>query len=184
VLALLPGIAAQFRSAGLTRLLHLPAGAAAAGAACLGEPRARLEDLSDLTVDTAVPLAFVAPRPHDHCEVRLVKSRRSATTQRPSHAICEGAGHALDHHTGFTIGTEAEAPDLALPEDFNASGTSCFIRLELADGHWWLVGGDRTESGERIPIESGDRLTLRLGAHETEVLFAFCPETPVLRRRA
>lgn len=182
--ALLPGIAGLFRNAGMTRFLSLPSGAAAAGAACLGDSRTQLEDLSDLAVDTAVPSAFVAQRPSGHCEVRLVKSRRSVTPQRPSHAICEGAGHALDNHVGFTIGTEAEAPDLVLPEDFNASGTSCFIRLELTDGHWWLMGGDRSEPGERIPLESGDRLALRLGGHETEVLFAFCPEIPALRRRA
>lgn len=180
---LLPGLAARFRSAGLTRLLQMPSGAAAFGAATIGERRAVLEDLSDLPVDTAVPDEFVPRRPSGHCEVRLIKSPRPATTQRPSHAICEGSGHVLDNHTGFTIGTEAEAPDLALPEDFNASGTSCFIRMELADGHWWLLGGERGEEAERTPLESGDRLAVRLGACETEVLFAYCPELPAQRRR-
>ena len=180
---LLPGMASRFRAAGLTRLLQMPAGAAAVGAACLGRHRAILDDLSELPVETAVPSAFVPQRPSGHCEVHLVKSRRPATALRPSHAICEGSGQALDNYTSFTIGTEAEAPDLALPEDFNASGTSCFIRMELADGHWWLLSGDGGESGERTPLESGDRLTVNLGSHETEVLFAYCPELPSLRRR-
>lgn len=179
--ALLPGITARFRAAGHTRFLHLPAGAAAVGAARMGAEHPLLDQIADVPVETSVPHVFIPQRPADRCVCRVIKAGRPAPGHRPSHAICEGIGHDLAGVTSFVIGSSQFETDLVLPDDFNAEGEGCRIRLELADGKWWLVGTEDEDRAERTLLESGDRLTLHLGSSDTEVLFAHCLEQPARR---
>lgn len=176
--SLVPGLAGALQAAGLKRIIHLPPGAAACGAARLGAERSVLEHLTDVPVETSVPAALLPRQSADRCTVRLVKARRPSPARRPSHALCEGLGHQLDGRKVFTIGPAALAPDLTLPEEFDAAGPGGQILLEQIDGLWWLPGSHVTQAHERMLIEAGDRLTIHHGINETEVLFAYCPDSP------
>ena len=180
---LLPGIAAQFRAAGLTSLLQLPSGAAASGAACAGTDRPLPEHLADVSVETASPAASTEPVRHSGCEIRLLRARRTDAAVPPTHAICEGLGRALAGQIGFTIGPDDGSVDLALPVAFQHAGESGRIRLEHQAGRWWLFHQQVAEADGGTVVETGDRLTLRYGPAETEVLFANCPATPDLSPR-
>ncbi len=179
---LLPGIVARFRAAGLTRLLQLPGGAAAAGAAVVGEDRPLPEDLANVSVEIASPMALTPPDRPVPWEMRLMKSLRTTAPVPPTHAICEGLGRALDRLSVFTIGAAGHPVDLALPEEFNPAGKVCRIRLEHQAGQWWLFHQSAGEADAGTEIAAGDRLVLRFGAAETEVIFAACPEIPGGRR--
>jgi len=178
--ALLPGIAARFRAAGHHRILLLPSGAAAVGASRLGAEHAMVKQMADVPVVGSVPRTFIVQRPADRCVCRVIKAGRPTPAHRPTHAICEGVGQALEGLTRFTIGT-AEA-DLVLPEDFQAEGQGCLIRLELMDGRWWLQGSADGDQPERVELESGDRLTLHLGSSNAEILLAHCADHSPARR--
>ncbi|HYC69988.1 MAG TPA: hypothetical protein VEB66_02200 [Opitutaceae bacterium] len=173
--ALLPGIAARFRAAGLPRVLRLPSGAAATGAARLAAQRPVAADLSEIPVDTVAPqVAERAGRKAD-LSLRVLKGRSSGDgVPPPTHAICEGLGHVLNGHASFTIGVRGTGVDLPLPEDFIAAGSNCRVRLERDAGRWWLLDEDQTDAAGRTAMEAGDRLVLRCGDAESEVLFAHC----------
>ncbi|AOS43675.1 hypothetical protein Verru16b_00727 [Lacunisphaera limnophila] len=178
---LLPGLAGVLQAAGLSRVLHLPPGAAAAGAARLGAQRETRDEIADVPVELSAPASLLPQQSADRCIVRLVKARRPSPARRPSHALCEGLGHALDGQRVFTIGPAALSPDLTLPEEFDASGPGGQVLLEQADGQWWLPGSLASQANERALIEAGDRLTIQHGVHQTEVLFAYCPDTALIR---
>lgn len=178
---LLPGVTARFRAAGFTRLLRLPAGAAAAGAACIATGRTVPADLADVPVESVSPITVIMPPRPATLSVRLIKSGRSAAARPPTHAICQGFGEALDGLTVFTLGTGPALADLVLPEEFTTVGDGCGIRLELKNGQWWLL--DQAPDTEALAvIEAGDRLALRYGSAETEILFAWCPAATGFRR--
>lgn len=172
--ALLPGIAARFRAAGLPRVLRLPGGAAATGAARLAAARPVAADLTEIPVDvTAPPVADRVAR-RAPLSLRVLKARPARGVPPPTHAICEGVGHALNGQASFTIGVRGTGVDLPLPEDFAAAAGSCRVRLEREEGRWWLVDDDQTDAAGRTAMEAGDRLVLRCGDAESEVLFAHC----------
>ncbi|MFZ5496457.1 MAG: hypothetical protein ACOZE5_14125 [Verrucomicrobiota bacterium] len=180
---LLPGLAGVLHAAGLSRVLHLLPGAAACGAARWGALHAAVPQIADVPVETSAPAALLPQASADRCIIRLVKARRPPPARRPTHAFCEGLGHPLDGQKVFTIGPATINPDLPLPEDFDSAGPGCQILLEQMDGLWWLPGSPSTQIHERTLIEAGDRLTIHHGVHETEVLFAFCPDSPSVLRR-
>ncbi|RXK54736.1 hypothetical protein ESB00_02240 [Oleiharenicola lentus] len=173
---LLPGLAGVLHAAGLARVIHLPPGAAACGAARLGASREAPAQIDDVPVETAVP-AHLLPEPSaERLIIRLVKARRTALARRPTHALCEGLGHPLDGQKVFTIGPATLSPDLTLPEEFDDLGPGGQVLLEQRDGLWWLPPSPLTQLAERALIEPGDRLSIHHGTHETEVLFAYCPD--------
>lgn len=180
---LLPGLAGVLHAAGFPRVVHLAAGAAARGAARLGTLHEVPAQLDDVPVLAAAPSELLPRASADRCIIRLVKARRQSLARRPTHAVCEGLGHLLDGQKVFTIGPAALSPDLTLPEEFDAAGSGCQILLEQADGLWWLPGSPVTQLHERTLVEVGDRLTIHHGTNDTEVLFAYCPDTPPGLRR-
>ena len=177
--ALLPGLEAKLRSAGFARILRLPAGAAAAGAARLGESRLSVpSDLADVPVETSAPLSETRRTATNAWEVRLHKSRRTDSRPAPSHAIFDGLGCEIGGNRHFSIGTVGPHLDLVLPDDFNTAG-DCVVSLLHEGGRLWFVdpATDNGPAAPRVALEAGDRLTIRCGSVAAEVLFAHCPGT-------
>lgn len=176
--ASLPGLESKLRSAGFARLLRLPAGAAAAGAARIGASRLSVPaDIADIPVEVSVPLSETRRIATTSWEVRLKKSHHIDPRPAPSHAILDGLGSGIGSNGHFTIGTTGAHIDLVLPDDFNAAG-DCTVSLEREGGRLWFVDAAPTADGTpapRVPVEAGDRLTIRCGPAAAEVLFAHCP---------
>jgi hypothetical protein len=179
----LPGLIAKLRAAGFMRQLRLPAGAAAAGAARIGEQRLKpQEDLADVPVEKAVPLSDTRRMTTTVWEARLQKSRRAEPRLAPTHAILDGIGHSLAGNGRFTIGPATEGTNVPLPESFNTAD-DCVVPLVRDHGRLWFVdpappGAEATSAATptpRVAIEAGDRLTIRCGPASAEVIFAHCP---------
>lgn len=167
--ACLPGIAEALRAAGFNRLLHLPRGAAAAGAAKIGATRLNVaNDLAEVTVETTVPLSDARRAVGATWEARLIKARSAAQRPSPTHAIFEGVGQTLGTNGHFSVGAANAQVDLTLPESFNVAN-DCVVQLVRENGKLWFV-----EPANRAAVESGDRLAIRCGPLAAEVLFAHC----------
>lgn len=175
--ASVPGLDVKLRAAGFARQIRLPAGAAAAGAARIGAAHMGVpDDLSDVPVRLAVPLSDTRRVAAAAWEVRLQKSRHTVPHPAPTHAILDGIGHPLGSSARFTVGAANARADLALPESF--SSDDCVIPFVRDAGRLWFVDPSAAKTGEvtpRVPVEAGDRLTLKAGAAAAEVLFAHCP---------
>jgi hypothetical protein len=175
--ASVPGLEAKLRAVGFSRQIQLPAGAAAAGAARIGVNRLAVSsDLSDVAVEIAMPLADTRRTATRAWELRFQKARHSESRPAPTHAIIEGLGHALGSGPRFSIGAANARPDLILPASF--CGDDCLIALVRDAGRLWFIDPTIVHSGEvtpRVPVETGDRLSLKTGAVSAEVLFAHCP---------
>ena len=171
---LLPGLVERFRAQGLGRILRMPAGAAAAGASCLALRWEAPADLGDVRVETQAPLDLALRVRRSPWESRLVKARRTPPAARPTHAICEGVGYPLGATADFRIGSSPARPDLELPEEFNAAGEGCLLHLQSEDGQLWLIEAGEGDHSLRTAVQTGDRLAVRCGATEVEVLFAHC----------
>ncbi|HWA09806.1 MAG TPA: hypothetical protein VG838_10180 [Opitutaceae bacterium] len=177
----LPGLEARLRTAGFNRLLRLPRGAAACGAAFIGTKRLAVPpDLGDVPVDTSVPIDDVCRAVGAPWEARLQKSRLPEPRPMPTHAVIDGIGHVLGGTAGFTVGAASACADLALPEAFNVAG-DCLVQLVREGGRLWFVdpapvqaGAAKTESSLRTVVEAGDQLAIRCGPHAAEVLFVHC----------
>lgn len=180
--ARVPGLEAKLRTLGHHRILRLGSGAAACGAARIGESRLKpLADLADVPVETAVPLALARRSAAAAWEARFQKLR-SATGPRPlpTHAVLDGIGHPIAGGARFTIGVGSLGADVALPVAFDAAD-DCSIPLLREGGRLWFVdqhtakhSGATPASATRTPIEAGDRLTIHSGGHTAEILFAHC----------
>jgi hypothetical protein len=174
--AALPGLEAKLRAAGFVRHLRLPVGAAAAGAARIGEQRLRPPaDLADVPVERAVPLSDTRRAATTAWEARLQKSRHAEPRPAPTHAILDGVGHSLAGSGRFSIGAANDGANLALPESFNALG-DCLVPLVRENGRLWFVdpAAPAGTTAPRVAVETGDRLTIRCGPAAAEVLFAHC----------
>lgn len=179
--AILPGLEARLRASGFGRVLRLPAGAAACGAARLGENRDAVpKDLADVPVEMAAPLALARRATAAPWEARLQKLRGAAPRPSPTHIILDGIGHALGHGGRFTIAASNLGADLLLPESF-AAADDCAIPLVREGGRLWFVDttaardtGGAAGQPVRTAVEAGDRLTIRCGTASAEVLFAHC----------
>ena len=170
---LVPGIRTRFRSAGFNRLVLLPAGAAALGAARIAADHPPLADLADAPVVTTVPVDLTQTMRRAPWEIRMLKGR-STTPRPPTHVITDGIGRALDGRPVFVIGLSHARPDLALPESFNSAGDQCQVRLTREGSQvWWHENAGGNSVG-RTAVQAGDRLVLRCGDAEVEVLFASC----------
>jgi hypothetical protein len=177
----LPGLEARLRLAGFTRLISLPHGAAAAGAARIGVGRLKPPgDLSEVPLETFLPLSFARRADAAPWDARLQKNRRHGPRLAPTHAILDGIGHAIAGKPRFTIGLGSLGSDLLLPEAFNAT-EDCSVPLVHEGGRWWFVDTVSARSlngaegpASRAPVEAGDRLTLRCGAASADILFAHC----------
>jgi hypothetical protein len=172
---------ARLRSAGFNRLVHLPDGAAASGAARIGEQRLRVPaDLGDIPVETAVPLSLARCSAVAPWEARLQKVRLPSPRPAPTHVILDGIGHPLGGKGRFTIGAASAGPDVTLPDAFNIAD-DCSVPLLREGGRLWFVepgnGNGHPAAGAhagRTAVEAGDRLTIRCGAAAADVLFAHC----------
>ncbi len=172
--ALLPAIAARFRAAGFAHVLRLPGGAAAMGAATVAATRPVMDDLAAVPVEVTAPVAQDRRERRAPLTLHVLKVRHNAGVPPPTHAISEGQGHALNGQPAFTIGVRGTGADLPLPESFTPAGNTSLVRIEREGGRWWLVDADQIETAGRTALEAGDRLVLRCGEAESEVLFAHC----------
>lgn len=172
--AALPGVASRFRAAGLGRLLRLPVGAAAAGAASLAGEWSLPADLVEVPVVRQVPVDLRQRVSRAQWEARLTKAVRVVAKERPSHVICDGIGRGINGRSAFLIGSSHAKADCVLPEEFDKAGEDCLIRLEAEAGQLWMLEPREGEPAMRTLIEAGDRLTVRCGEAETELLFACC----------
>jgi hypothetical protein len=178
----LPGIETRLRSAGFNRLLRLPKGAAACGAARIGAARMTVpDDLADVPLEKAVPLVDSRRSTSAEWEARLQKTRHSQTNPAPTHAILDGMGHALGAKPRFMIGLADLGADLVLPDGFNGT-EDCAVPLVNESGRVWFVdagparpGFEPSGSGSRTLINAGDRLTVRCKNASADILFAHCP---------
>lgn len=179
--ARLPGVETRLRAAGFSRILRLADGAAACGAARLGESRLQVPtDLADVPVETTVPLALARRSAVSSWEARLQKMRQNGPRPLPTHVILDGIGHALGGAPRFTIGAAGAGTDLALPESFNGAD-DCAVPLVRENGRLWFVDttvardtGQAATQPARTAVEAGDRLTIRCGPASADVLFAHC----------
>jgi hypothetical protein len=176
--ACVPGLESRLRAAGFMRLLRLPAGAAASGAALAGASRLQVQDLSDIPVELAVPLAEVKRAMGAPWEAHLQKAKSTGPRLQPTHVIIDGLGHALGGNGGFTIGSVSACADLALPESFNAAG-DCLVQLQREAGRLWFVDAPSAAPAAatrqiRTALEAGDRLVVRCGSAAADLLFAHC----------
>lgn len=175
-----PLLEARLRSAGFVRFLHLPTGAAAAGAAQLAALHFRpATDLAEVPVATAVPAEFAARRLSAAWDVHVQKAKASGLAQpSPTHLILEGIGLPLAGRDRVSIGAQGQGATLPLPESFNPAANCCIV-LERSAGHWHLDDPAPAEGGAdpraRIALETGDRLVFRTGAQTVDVLLAHCP---------
>jgi hypothetical protein len=178
----LPGIEARLRAAGFTRLLNLPHGAAAAGAARIGAARLTApSDLADVVLETAVPLADTRRSLAPQWDARLQKQRQTGPRLAPTHAILNGIGHLIGAKPRYMIGSADMGADLPLPDAFDGAD-DCAVPLVREGGRLWFVDAapGLTLSGmetppARTPIDAGDRLAVRCGTATVEILFAHCP---------
>lgn len=176
--AIVPGLEAKLRTAGFSRQIRLPVGAAAAGAARMGAARLRVPaDLGDVPVETSALLSDTRRVATTAWETRLQKAKREVPRPAPTHAIFEGIGYSLGANGRFTIGAALARADLALPESFPVPD-DCVVALKRDGGRLWFVDTTVPRAGTEAPmvaVESGDRLTIRSGPASAEVLFAHCP---------
>ncbi len=176
--ACLPGLETRLRSAGFGRLLRLPRGAAAAGAACIGEKRLSVPaDLADVAVETSVPAGDARRAVGAPWEARLHRARLPDPRPMPTHAVIDGIGHILGGNGSLTLGAASACADVVLPEVFNAAG-DCLVQLVREGGRLWFVdtapppaGATGAQSLLRTVVEAGDHMVIRSGAHAAEVLF-------------
>jgi hypothetical protein len=182
--AQIPGLDARLRTAGFHRILRLPVGAAACGAARIGESRLKAAvELSDVPVETAVPIALARRSAAAPWEARLQKLRlHGAPRPAPTHAILDGIGHSIGTANRFTIGVGGIGADVALPDAFS-NAEDCAVPLIREGERLWFVdptsprptgGNSAATAALRTPIEAGDRLLIRCGAVSADVLFAHC----------
>lgn len=175
-----PQLEARLRGAGFVRFLHLPAGAAAAGAAQLASALfAAPTDLADVPVLTAVPAEFAGRRLSAPWDVHVQKAKSLADQPpAPTHLVLEGVGLPLAGRDRVTIGAQGQGATLPLPESFNPAANCCIV-LERTAGRWQLEDPSPTEAATdrrvRIDLETGDRLVFRTGSHSVDVLLAHCP---------
>lgn len=178
----LPGLETKLRAAGFHRILRLSSGAAACGAARIGESHLKLpEDLGDVPVATAVPIALARRSTAAAWEARLQKLRlHGAPRPAPTHVILDGIGTAVGTAGRFTIGLAGLGADVALPDSFSTAD-DCSVPLLREGGRLWFVdtalrsaGGAAPAAAGRTVVEAGDRLTIRCGTALAEVLFAHC----------
>lgn len=169
----LPGIETRLRASGFSRVIRLPRGAAACGAAQLGHLRFPIPSaIEDVPLEKSVALAEAHHPTGVAWEVRLHKNRHNHAHTAPTHAILHGVGRVLGDQTRFTIGVSDLGPDLTLPDTFNAA-SDCIVALQHDHGRYWFT--DTAHGGNnRTAIEAGDRLILRCGNVSADVLFAHC----------
>ena len=137
-------------------------------------------DLGDVPLEIEVPLADTRRLAAVQWEARLVKSREPGPRVSPTHAILAGIGYALGRLPRFIIGPSETGADLALPNSIEAP-PDCVVPLLLESGRLWFTdpGSANTKKGDdgglsRTAIEAGDRLMIRCGSANVEVLFAEC----------
>ena len=176
----LPGVETRLRTAGFSRILRLPRGAAACGAARIGSNRMTVAaDLGDVPLELAVPIADTRRLVAVQWDARLQKNRDAGARIAPTHAILGGIGHVIGRKQRFTIGRAELGADVPLPDMFSAAD-DCAVALMQESGRLWFVdplptrtnGTDRTA---RTEIDAGDRITVRCGNSTAEILFAHCP---------
>jgi len=180
----LPGIETRFRAAGFTRLLRLPRGAAACGAARIGATRMKVPaDLSDVPLEKSVPLADARRSTSTQWDARLLKNRHAQNRVAPTHAILEGIGHLIGTRSRFTIGLPDLGADVPLPDVFNGA-EDCAVPLVQEGGRLWFIdaspnraGTPSEGNGGRTIIDAGDHLTIRCKNGTADILFAHCPAT-------
>lgn len=179
----LPGLENRLRAAGFRRLLRLPRGAAARGAARIGAGRLQVPaDMADVPVETAVPSSDARRAVQTPWEARLQKPHLPEPRQLPTHAVLDGVGQPIGDNGSFAIGPAALRANLILPDAFH-SAQNCLVTLVREEGRLWFeefgvaqTNGGSAESLPRTPVEAGDRLTIRCGTASAEILFVHCRE--------
>jgi hypothetical protein len=161
----LPSLADALTARGIHHVLRLQPGAAACGAARIAASRPVCKELSDVPVVSRVTAPVAMP---EHPGLQLAhfpaQSRRPGLS--PSHVVIEGLAYLLD----------------ALPEDLHCSANGspaplaplsrlgpASLKLSRQDGDWFIAA---TSAAGMIRLSPGDRVRLRVGVEEVELLFA------------
>ena len=179
--AAIPGLEARLRQSGLHHLLRLPRAAAAQGAARLAANLSVPADVSDVPVLSAVAPEHANLRRGPVWEMRLQRATLPGLRQVPTHVIIDGIGHPLLGNGTVKIGSPSLPNlDVALPAAFKAI-PDCLVLLVRDAGRLWLDEAGASASGTvfldtsgRLPVESGDRMIVRVGEIGAELLFATC----------
>jgi hypothetical protein len=169
--ASVPGLEARLRLAGYRRILRLAPGAAARGAARLAQHGTLPAEMTDVAVETSLPLAELHRGGDAPWRTQLHKARGTGG-QLPTHIVLAGTGHPLGGNGTYSIGTAGS--DLNLPEAFDA-GAGGGIALVNEGGKLWLA--ELSSAGTRaalVAIEAGDRLTVQCGSATADLLFVHC----------
>lgn len=178
--ARLDGLEVSLRAVGFARIFRLRPGASAMGAAGLAEGWPVVADLADVPVETAVP-RWAAKAGDVAVETVFRRAEASISRPPPSHVVLNGIGYGIGVG-GLSLGTShtRTAVDVALPESFDVVGD--YILRLVRDGTEVSIEPPAQDISAangtkptRLPVGTGDRLTLRGGGAITELLFVHCP---------
>lgn len=177
--ARLDGLETSLRAVGFSRIFRLRPGAAAMGAAALAEDWPVVSDLADVPVETSVPRRGTKS---GDVKIETTFRRATVTTPRPvpSHVVLDGIGYGIGVG-GISLGTShtRTAVDVPLPETLDVVGDYILrvvregpkLSLELPVQDAATADGDKPA---RVPIDTGDRITIRGGGAAAELLFVHC----------
>lgn len=173
--ALVPGLEAALAAAGFSRQLHLPVGAAAAGAARIADAKLKpLADVAEAPLLTTVDLAFAHTARAAAWDVQLHPLRGRDGAPGPTHAIIDGVGHSLAGTGRFVIGLAGTGVDLALPETCRSAGSHT-VTLLREPGALRLLEKPNDLPAAAVALHAGDQLVIRSGTDApVTILFARC----------
>jgi hypothetical protein len=171
--AAVPGLASRLQEAGFRRLIVLPEGAAATGAARLGERTLRpAADLGDVPVLTSVPASLVRHPAGSKWEARVARPTERSP-QPPTHVAVDGVIHPLPTSGRISVGG-----GLPLPAVFTTA-EDCPLFLGWESGQ--LALGNASGPEEPVRLATGDRVSVQCGGAGADLHVLHWPENPARR---
>ena len=171
--SMLPRIEEALTSRGFARIVRLPEGAAARGAARFAHAMNVCDDVAEVPMVSQVILSGGAAAGDGPGDVSGVTISRTPAAQpvpglMPSHLVIDGLAYPLpalpEKINGGMNGSGPLLPGMAAIGDAE-------VRLERRAGEW--VVATAGPAGEAVQVSPGDRVTLRSPAGgEVELLFA------------
>ena len=161
---ILPALADAFEAHGLRRVLRLPPGAAARGAATLAAERPVSTDLGSVPIVHRVP---ARTQLEPHLEVVHLRSESTAASPAPTHLVVDGLAYPLT-----SLPEMLHAQPNGVPSPIPALRRLGTLDLRLhRDGPRWSLTPSDSPTGA-IPLATGDRIHLRARGQQVELLLA------------